>query len=158
ASETRRLLKAIGEQLAEPEKMSPNVARGAAGAALYFAYLYQTTGERESYERARQYLECALNSVVDDYSRYALLTGRTGVVWTACHLREHIATQNLDLMLDEFDAMLLANLEREFLRHGYGLTEGVVGYARYGLDHIDRPGGRRLVERAIARLLELAVP
>jgi lantibiotic biosynthesis protein len=101
-------------------------------------------------------LRGALDTSFPEDLRPSLMHGRTGIVWIARQLAQHMDANELECVTDEVEDLLLARLAAETMPEGFELFQGIVGYARFGLDAAGRPKARRIAERAISRLADLA--
>lgn len=133
----------------------PTLAGGAAGVALFFAYLAQVTGDEADGETALKFLQYALDQQDGSSLHASLFEGGTGVSWVLAHLDGRL----LDLGDEDpnvaMDAALLALLEDVPLEH-HDLVSGLAGLGVYALERLPRPAARLALEGIVAQLGELA--
>ncbi len=135
----------------------PGLADGAAGLALFFAYLAAATGEQSHADSALAYLGRAIEQLALQPVESGLFCGFTGVGW----ILEHLAGQ----LVDPADARA-ANRTIEvqlhhLLRHRpwsgtYDLVGGLAGLAVYALECPSRPSSRVSIELLVAQLAATA--
>lgn len=159
--EIARELPRQGEELLrERPGRQMSLAGGKAGFALFFGYLALATGADEHAETAARFLDEATEEVAEEATVADLYGGFTGVAWVAEHLTGRIFHEEDDDGADgnqAVDEALAGLLEQSPWRQDYDLIRGLVGFGIYGLERRHRPGGRKILERVVARLDELAV-
>lgn len=149
-------VEAIAHDLAavEPASLEPGLARGAAGVALFFAYLEKALGRAEAGERAEAFLERAIDGLAQSAALGAsLYRGFAGVAWVAEHLTAGEAEEGDDAN-EGIDAALLAILERGPWRGELDLTGGLVGWGVYTLERLPRYAAAAMLPLLVAHLAE----
>jgi lantibiotic biosynthesis protein len=151
-------IEAIAQTLTDAKADRDDLARGIAGAALFFAYRDRTRDLAGSDPELARMLRAALDTSFPEPRRPMFMHGQTGTVWVARHLQSHVDADELERITREVEDLLLARLAMQPMTEGFELFQGIVGYARFGLDALERPKGRQIAEHAITRLAELADP
>jgi lantibiotic modifying enzyme len=157
ATALRAQLDEIAAALA-PSSDSASLCDGAAGRALFFAYLAQAFSDERWGELAAQHLEQAVALVGARPIGAALFTGFTGVAWTVEHLQGHLLGPDEADPNHEADAALAEIVATTPWPGDYDLIAGLTGLGLYALERAARPSGRRCLELVIDRLAELAEP
>jgi lantibiotic biosynthesis protein len=144
------------QRLLEPGGEAWSLAGGAAGTALFFAYLSEATGDDAFATRAVDDLERALAGAAERSWRLGLWEGVLGVSWAYDHLEGRLfeneeAEDSVDDEAD-IDALLSSALAGE--TENYDLIQGLVGYGIACLEGLPRPGARRNLDAVLDRLLE----
>ncbi len=132
-------IEAIARDVPPPraaDGVSPGLARGHAGLALFFAYLAAARGEAGDRERALEHLDAAAEGLATEPLGTGLLGGFTGVAWALRHLAagplagESIAAD----ATEEIDDALEGLLDGGAWGGPYDLIEGLAGIAVYALE------------------------
>lgn len=153
-----RVLDDIAAALATPARGSPALADGAAGRALFFAYLAEARGGEALAALVDRHLDAAVDGLAQADLRDALFSGFAGVAWTAQHLQGRFDGDGDDDANAGLDALLGDLLDRSPWPGHFDLVFGLVGHGVYALERLARPTGRGCLERVVARLAELAEP
>lgn len=136
-----------------------SLAGGQAGLAVLYAHLALARPGQGWEAKSEAALERAIAFLGSSVMGPGLYSGFTGIAWTLDHLRriqgaggpaEPGEDPNQDI-----DEALMDFLDRSPWTSDYDLISGLAGYAAYGLGRLDRPGGRAVLAKALARLYEL---
>lgn len=157
-------LLAILDELAEalrpePREALPGLSGGVAGSALFLGYCAKLPGREGLAADAETHLGDAVARVGEAYGS-DFYSGYTGIAWGVEHLqREVLGGEGEDGDPNEgVDEVLLDLLSESPWRSHYDLISGLVGYGVYGLERVDRPGGRAILGRVLDHLEALARP
>lgn len=131
------------------------LAAGAAGMALFYAYLAQARQEERYADLAESYLDEAIEALATTTMGPGLYGGFTGVAWTARHLDGRLFESEEDGE-QEIDQVLADLLERGSWPGDYDLIGGLAGFGVYALEGLPNADARRCLERVIEQLAELA--
>lgn len=152
----RRALAAVDEiagRLRTTPALDATLAGGAAGVALFFAYLAECTGDEEAARTAVRFVEAAIDG--SHSADAGLFEGHTGVAWVVAHLDGWLLDVGDEDPNAATDAALLALLDDPHLdRHD--LISGLAGIGVYALDRLPRPSARVALERVVTQLGRLA--
>ncbi|MEM7353501.1 MAG: lanthionine synthetase C family protein [Acidobacteriota bacterium] len=132
------------------------LAGGAAGKALFFAYLTLATGDEQAAEAAHDFLEAALAGAAGEPLTLGLWEGLLGVTWTYDHLAGRLFETDDSESTSDADALLLRLLDGPRSSVGHGLISGLAGYGIACLEGLPRPGARRALDRILDHLLVTA--
>ncbi len=148
----------IGEALRGVPVTDPSLARGAAGRALFAAYLSQAVPGAGFERDARDLLAAARDLVRPGRAIPTLFHGITGVGWVIEHTRDLVPRQPGDPAA-AIDEALLDHLAGSAPCYGhYDLLEGLVGVGVYALERLPRPVGRTLARSVVIGLGAAAQP
>lgn len=111
----------------DPGALGGSLAGGAAGIALFFAYLGSSRDDDAASAEAEAWLDAAVGAHFHDVSLYG---GAAGVAWTAAHLCDAGEAARLCTPVDRALATVLATPPAG--RH-YDLISGLVGFGVYAL-------------------------
>lgn len=139
------------------ELVHPGFADGAAGRALYYAYLGAAWPDRGHAERVDRYLDRALESLAETPMAARLYGGFVGMAWVAEHLRRVFGgpgDEDSNLPIDE---ALHDYLGMSPWTGDYDLIGGLTGYGVYALERLPTSIARENLARIVARLSEKAV-
>jgi lantibiotic modifying enzyme len=149
-AEAMASVQAIASALSQPGTMrpeTPDVARGAAGLALFFSSF-------DSGERAVELLAHAVDLVGKQTLTPALYDGFTGVAWAIELLQDPLGLVLDDDPNDAVDEALAAYVARTPWRKDYDLISGLAGIGVYVLERKPSPQRTALLERIVDRLSE----
>lgn len=132
------------------------LAAGAAGTALFYAYLAAATGEESFEERACADLEGALGCAAAAPRQLGLWQGLLGATFSYDHLAGRLFTAGEPEDESDADGLLLRSLTAP--PESYDLIQGLAGYGLACLEGMPRPGARRGLERVAELLLAAAEP
>jgi lantibiotic modifying enzyme len=121
----------IGRDLAalDPADLGADLAGGAAGVALFFAYRAHGGDEAASAE-AERWLEASIQGLSGQGYSAALIGGYTGVGWAASHLCDEDTAAEICAVVDE---ALLGVLATPAADRDYDFISGLAGFALYAL-------------------------
>jgi lantibiotic modifying enzyme len=132
------------------------LSEGAAGIALFFAYL-QASGLASTSDLALECLAPAVEALAVRPMTASLYAGFTGIAWAVQNVHtllgdssDHIGT-DIDLAVETY-------VKRSPWNHDYDLIYGLVGLGVYCLDRLPSPVASRCLELIVERLSELAEP
>jgi lantibiotic biosynthesis protein len=135
-----------------------SLSRGAAGAALFFAYYAETDGASRANALSHSWLSYALRDVLKSPNDLRLYAGATGVAWVISHLdRLHVRLVTKHDLPSEMDRTLLARLVGRPRSSQFDLVSGLVGHAVYALERLNNPAGPAMLNAIINRLSECAI-
>ncbi|MEM9554026.1 MAG: lanthionine synthetase C family protein [Acidobacteriota bacterium] len=144
---------AIAKSLEAPPSdgaLPANLASGAAGQALFFAYLALATDDEHWLDVACDYLETMIEGAETVARWPSLHTGFSGLAWTLEHLQGRVLEGGaVDHSLDQ---RLLEILDRGPWLREYDLISGLVGFGVYALEILPRPEGRACLENVLNQL------
>ncbi len=133
-----------------------SLASGAAGQALFYAYLALHTQEERYADLALERLDQAAEAVAASPMSESLYSGFTGVAWVGDHLRGRLFEGEADENR-EVDEALLSAFAHSGWPADYDLINGLVGLGIYALEGLPRPTARALLDKVVARLGERAL-
>jgi lantibiotic modifying enzyme len=139
------------------ELVHPGFVDGAAGRALYYAYLGAAWPESGNAERVDRYLDRALESLAEMPMTARLYGGFVGIAWVAEHLRREFDGPGDDDSNLPIDEALHEYLGTSPWTGDYDLIGGLTGYGVYALERLPTSIARENLARMVARLAEKAV-
>jgi lantibiotic biosynthesis protein len=149
---------AIGEALRSLPVTESSLARGAAGRALFAAYLARAVPGAGFERDARDLIAAAGDLLRPGRAIPTLYHGITGVGWVMEHTRDLLPRQPGD-PVGAIDDALLEHLASPAPCYGhYGLLEGLVGVGLYALERLPRPAAWDLVRAVVINLAAAAQP
>jgi hypothetical protein len=153
----RRILTEVNRRAAS-FPVDPSLASGGMGLAIPFAYAAQADVLPDAEASAVQWLERGM-STAHEARGLSLYGGLAGIGWTVAHLTGGDDAAD-DTNFSALDAALRYQLDvaPADQRVPYDLVSGVVGWGIYALQRLPSPTARQLLELAIDRLAQLAVP
>ena len=149
---------ALLEPPATPAAIEPSLAGGAAGRAVFFAYLNVAQPERDWDAQIERHLGDAVAALGEQTLADELYGGFTGVAWAAQHIEGRFLDADGEDPNAALDEALLGRLLRAPWQGHFDLISGLAGFGVYGLERMARPLGRRCLEAVVARLDELSRP
>lgn len=135
---------------------SASLAAGAAGVAVFFAYVARSGLATHAAERAERLLNGAQAILAAADTTPSLYGGFTGVAWATEHLNTRIFDSADDDPNQAIDEALQGYLAHSPWHDDFDLVSGLVGIGVYALERLPRPGARTLLELVIDRLRESA--
>lgn len=136
------------------------LASGATGIALLHHYFAANwASEDGSLSDTVGLLDLALQELSTSAPAPWLYAGYSGFAWAIAHLQALGPTapdEIHDLNLDDFDALIEAELDISPWMHDYDLIQGLVGLGVYGLERARCGRGEAILTRCIDRLYEIA--
>jgi len=137
--------------------VSPGLAGGESGLALFFSYLDQARPGEGYDELAMELLERTISATAENPLMPSLYSGFSGVAWTLEHLAGRLYEDDGDEDAgEEVTAALVEHLGLTPWQGHYDLISGLVGFGVFALERMPRPGGEECLRRVVARLTELA--
>lgn len=140
-----------------PVNARASLANGAAGLALFHAYLADAHPEMATRDDALRLLEYAMDQVATMPMTPSLYEGFTGVAWAIAHLEQQTDSADENDPLIDVDDLLLRHIEHTPYNGDYDLIFGLVGFGLYALERLPRPGAVGLLTCVIERLAERAI-
>lgn len=141
-----------------PESLpSAALVDGAAGRAIFFAYLGDAWPGHGYDERAAVYLEHAIDELSRQQMSEALYVGFAGIAWTFEHLQGRFVEadeEDPNLSLDE---TLHTLLDKGQWDQEFDLIRGLAGLGVYALERLPRAIAAKNLSLIVERLTELAV-
>src|SRR5215469_12815790 len=110
---------------------NPYLGEGAAGIAIFFAYLY-TAGLSSDKNLVLEYLNFSVDALANQPMESSLFSGFSGIAWAAQHISSLFVSSG-DLGQD-IDLALEIHLDRSPWRGDYDLINGLVGLGVYCLE------------------------
>ncbi|HSS52315.1 MAG TPA: lanthionine synthetase C family protein [Thermoanaerobaculia bacterium] len=158
-----RALQVVGEIAADLKSriassslgVSPGLAGGESGFALFFAYLDQARPGEGFDDLAVELLERSIQATAENPLMPSLYSGFSGVAWTLEHLAGKLYEEGEDAG-EEVAAAMVEHVGLTPWRGHYDLISGLVGFGVFALERLPRPGGEECLRRVVARLSELA--
>lgn len=138
--------------------VSPGLAGGESGLALFFAYLDRARPGEGFDDLAMELLERTIQATAENPLMPSLYSGFSGVAWTLEHLAGRLYEKD-DESEDAGEEVAMAMVEHvsltPWLGH-YDLISGLVGFGVFALERLPRPGGEECLRRVVDRLAELS--
>ena len=148
----------IGEALRGVPVTDPSLARGAAGRALFAAYLSHVVPGAGFERDARDLIAAAGDLVRPGRAIPTLYHGITGVGWVIEHTRDLLPRSAGDPAAS-IDAALHDHLGSSAPCYGeYDLLDGLVGVGVYALERMPRPSAHALARSVVLALAKAAQP
>ncbi len=138
--------------------VSPGLAGGESGLALFFSYLNQARPGEGFDDLAMELLERTIQATAENPLMPSLYSGFSGVAWTLEHLAGRLYEEDgdgEDAGAEVTEAMLEHVALTPWQGH-YDLISGLVGFGVFALERLPRPGGEECLRRVVSRLAELA--
>lgn len=155
AAQAWRAIDAIAKALAAPlfdGAADASLNTGAAGRALFYAYLNRARPDAEVAARSRTLLDGAIDGIGELSALPALYSGFCGVAWTV----DHLLPSGEDDPNSELDELLLELVDG--WEGPYDLVSGLCGFGVYALGRAHRPSGRAILARVVEKLEASATP
>ncbi len=140
-----------------PDNYAPafELGEGAAGMAVFFAYLHLAGLLANARETAFGFLDAAIETMSSRVMTPSLFSGFTGVGWAARHVMDLLGEPSSDLT-EELDLALEQYVGHTPWKDDYDLISGLVGFGVYCLEQRDSEPARRALTLIVERLHELA--
>jgi len=136
---------------AEEDWAAPHVSGGAAGVALFFAYLHAADGRAEAADRALEALDLSTTALSRRQLQPALYSGFSGIGWVVAHLTRELFDGDGDLAL-EVDGALRQLLSEVNERPPFELLGGLAGYGTYVVERFPTADVADLLSRIVELL------
>lgn len=153
-------IRAIARDIGPPQESSGpspggwSLAGGAAGIALFYAYLARTTGDESHSDIACEYLQASLDGAMAQPHLTGLWSGLLGVSWTFDHLAGRLFDlDEEDVEESDSDEVLTTLLHNQSTFANYDLIDGLVGFGVACLEGLPRVGARRGLDLVLDHLL-----
>lgn len=130
-----------------------DLAQGAAGIALLFAYARQLSCERE----IDHFLNRAISGLGKVPLESSLFQGVAGILWTIHHLRSRLALPIDEDATQEIDEALLSSVSQGHPTACYDLISGTVGVAVYALERLPSAWSYECLTSILDRLEQTAL-
>jgi lantibiotic modifying enzyme len=129
---------------------------GAAGLAVFHAYLARAGGDDGAAQTASQSLALAMEQTAATTMSPSLYSGFTGVAWAVEHLSAQLLDTGDDDPNEAVDALIVEYLKRTPWRGDYDLIIGLAGLGVYALERLPHATAVECLELVIDRLAETA--
>lgn len=157
----RSILGDLEAELTSPDEGGdPTLSSGDAGRALFLGYLSRLPGKEGLEARAMEALGAAVEGV-ERTPGAQFYAGFTGIAWTIEHLQKTVLCDTDPEAEDPnhgVDEVLLDLLSGGVWARDYDLISGLVGFAVYALERVERPTARLILARILDHLETLATP
>jgi lantibiotic modifying enzyme len=157
ADRATEIVREIAEALLERSFDEPGeIAGGAAGIAVFHAYVARTDRGGPYEASSRRYLESAVATLAETRMRPDLYGGFTGIAWTVEHLMSSASQAIEDDPNESIDEALEAGLREAngsatWWRR-WELMTGLAGFGIYALERLPRPSAKRNLELIVSHL------
>jgi len=153
AARARRAVDDIRVALEALTSSGFSLAGGAAGQALFHAYLALDSGDERQADLASGLLESATEALASTVMTPGLYAGFSGVAWTVEHLQGRLFETDPDEDPNaEIDDALLAFLSATDEPDEYDLISGLTGIGVYARERLPRPPAAAVLEKVLDRL------
>lgn len=147
---------ALTAHLQQQAVVEPYLGEGAAGIAVFFAYL-DVAGFPAARDLAGAYLELAIEALALQPMAPSFFSGFSGVAWAAQHVSTLFGNSTQDLST-EIDLALETYLSHSPWHEDYDLINGLIGLGIYCLERSSSLVAVRCLELIVEQLEELAQP
>ncbi len=137
------------------EHFDASLSGGAAGIAIFYAYLRRARKDFGYNDVALRHLTQAAQAVSAQRMGRPLYGGFTGVAWSIAHLRRWLLDPQDDSTAP-IDELLVECLRKKPWRGHHDLISGLVGFGVYALEQLPRPLAIECLKEVIDRLDETA--
>jgi lantibiotic modifying enzyme len=137
-------------------RRAASFSSGAAGIAVFFAYLHQFDADQGYEATSLEYLNAALERVEEPPFSWAFFGGLPGVAWTATHLSDPQTRESSCDPVSDVDDLLAEHLARPARRGDFDLISGLVGCGVFALERLPRPGAAHCLARIVQQLDDMA--
>ena len=146
-----------GLAIAYPEYHSQTaaLASGAAGAALFWAYLAESTQRQQDLDRAVELLNAAMEAVACQPMSNSLYGGYLGIAFAAEHIGQRFFDNEEDIN-EEVDEAIQQTLQTGLPKGDYDLISGIVGLGVYALERLPRPAAVHCLQLIVEQLHQWA--
>src|SRR5215469_1621600 len=138
--------------------MAHELAEGAAGIAVFFAYVHAAGLSATAREIAFQYLDIGAEALAGQPMEPSLYVGFTGIAWAVQHVNDLLLGSSSEDQCSEIDLALEPYLNRSPWKGDFDLISGLLGMGVYCLERAASPVAIRCLELIVERLSELAQP
>ncbi len=139
---------ALGGHIESGGCLSPHLAAGTAGLALFFAYLHAADGSDTAADRVIEMLDLSGSALARGPMLPALYSGFTGVGWVVTHLTRELFEGDGDLALEVDEALreLLSDITEP---PPFELVTGLAGFGSYLVERLPHRGAAELLVRVV---------
>lgn len=137
-----------------PFQSKAQLGEGAAGIAVYFAYMESAGLFSGARDFSARYLNISTEALSSQPMDPSLYSGFTGVAWAVQHIAAVLRQPAEDL--GEIDLAVQTYVSNSPWKQDYDLIIGLVGLAVYCLERLDSPAARHSLELIVDRLHEIA--
>ena len=131
------------------------LGEGAAGIAVFFAYLHRTGMRPGAREIALEYLDIAVDALANQAMNSSLYSGFTGIGWAARHITELLGDSSSELT-EELDTAIEKYVSHSPWKDDYDLISGLTGLGVYCLEQEGSAAAERALALIVERLDEMA--
>lgn len=157
AERAEQVLEDIARRYGTTATADGSLAGGAAGVALFRAYLAEHRDSDADREAAVGLAEDAVAVMIEAGDPgISLYEGLTGAAWVLAHLDGWVLDLGEDDPCDVIDDAVLRTLGQTTWAYDYDLISGLVGLGVYGLERLPRPAARAILEAVTVHLAGLA--
>jgi hypothetical protein len=150
------IVQTIGDSLQSWPVHEACLGSGAAGLAVFFAYLAEGLGDAGHGATAGRLLAQALTTAEREPMLSGLEYGLAGIGWAAAHLRTHLDGLYLEPTLAEIDDAMREHLRQPVWREDFHLAGGLVGLGVYALERLPAPIAVDCLEHVVDHLAATA--
>ena len=136
----------------------PSLAGGAAGRALFYAYLSEGREDQADIaaDTALELIAGAFAAISGSGMPASLYEGFAGIGWVYAHLAGRLFDAEGDWPLAPIDEAIAAHLTSTPWLDDYDLISGLVGFGVYALEQPERPSRTQILDLVVHRLAETA--
>src|SRR5437764_14295822 len=142
------------QQLQAPYSSNAQLAEGAAGIAVFFAYLEAAGFLAGARDLALEYLNVSIEALTSQPMDPSLFSGFAGISWAIQHVSNLLGNASDDLT--EIDLVLEKFVSNSPWKQDYDLMVGLVGIGVYCLQRCGSAAAARSLELIVSRRCELA--
>ena len=142
------------QQRQQPYSSNAQLGEGAAGIAVFFAYLEAAGFLAGARDLALEYLNVSIDALTSQPMDPSLFSGFAGISWAVQHVSNLLGNASDDLT--EIDLVLEKFVSNSPWKQDYDLIVGLVGIGVYCLERSGSAAAARSLELIVDRLYELA--
>lgn len=159
ADQAHQAVQAIAHALRPSTIPITNVSLGdgAAGIALFYAYLAHVEDDEAHTAAALHYLNQAIGGVATAPLSHSLYSGLAGIAWTILHLQGRFFEADPDAVDAVIDETLLAAVSQAPWPYDYDLISGLLGLGVYFVERLPAPSAVAGLTHLVERLREQAI-
>jgi lantibiotic modifying enzyme len=131
--------------------LTPDLATGLPGAALFFVNLASRPGFPEARERALSLLEASM-AAAEDVTDPSLYLGLSGIAWSMEQTYRTFFAEAVEDYNADMDALLMDLLASERWGGHHDVSSGLAGLGVYALERMPRPSAEGLLLRILDHL------
>ena len=160
AAQAHEAVEKIADSL-QPSSTTPitnlSLGDGAAGIALFYAYLAQVEESEDYTAAALHYLNQAIDGAATAPLPHSLYSGLAGIAWTIMHLQGRLFEADPDAIDAAIDGTLLAAVRQSPWPYDYDLISGLLGLGVYFIERLPAPSAVVGLTHLVERLREQAI-